>query len=155
MHRLLPSLQHGFARNLSWAIDSVEGGASPSVTLALTDSDYTRAMWDFAFKATFKVREREGGGGAREKGGGKEREERRKGVEERVRLQGGERERRVRVRKRGRGREKEREMEREREGEGDKERSRGRKVGKGDGTCRSHSLVCGGGCFALVLPHTL
>ena len=81
MHRLLPSLQHGFARNLSWAIDSVEGGASPSVTLALTDNDYTRAMWDFAFKATFKVREREGEGRERlrEQGREKERESEKEG----------------------------------------------------------------------------
>ncbi|CAI5944507.1 unnamed protein product [Closterium sp. NIES-65] len=47
--------QHGFARNLTWEVEAAEGGASPSLTLALSDNEYSRAMWDFAFKATFKI----------------------------------------------------------------------------------------------------
>ncbi|CAI5462444.1 unnamed protein product [Closterium sp. Yama58-4] len=52
--------QHGFARNLTWDVEAAEGGASPSLTLVLTDNEYSRAMWDFAFKATFKISLSEG-----------------------------------------------------------------------------------------------
>lgn len=42
--------QHGFARNVDWAIASTSADPQPDdqdpeVTLVLTDSDYTRAMW--------------------------------------------------------------------------------------------------------------
>lgn len=47
--------QHGFARNLSWEVEAASAGTHPSVTLKLSDSEYTRAMWDFAFTAHFKI----------------------------------------------------------------------------------------------------
>lgn len=42
--------QHGFARNLDWAIAATSADLQPderdpSVELVLTDNDYTRAMW--------------------------------------------------------------------------------------------------------------
>ena len=42
--------QHGFARNLDWAIGSTSADAQPDdrdpeVTLVLTDNEYTRKMW--------------------------------------------------------------------------------------------------------------
>ena len=36
--------QHGFARNLDWEIAATTGGATPSVELRLSESDYTLAM---------------------------------------------------------------------------------------------------------------
>merc|ERR1719163_703600 len=38
--------QHGFARNLEWAVAETTEGDAPSVVLKLVDSEYTRAMWD-------------------------------------------------------------------------------------------------------------
>ena len=42
--------QHGFARNLEWAIGSTSADLQPddpepTLELILTDNDYTRAMW--------------------------------------------------------------------------------------------------------------
>jgi hypothetical protein len=42
--------QHGFARNLDWAISSTSADPQPDdqepeVTLLLTDNEYTRKMW--------------------------------------------------------------------------------------------------------------
>ncbi|KAF9619476.1 hypothetical protein IFM89_007224 [Coptis chinensis] len=48
--------QHGFARNMNWSIadsESVEG--NPIITLELKDDPYSRSMWDFSFKALYKV----------------------------------------------------------------------------------------------------
>ncbi|KAH9663105.1 glucose-6-phosphate 1-epimerase [Citrus sinensis] len=48
--------QHGFARNMDWSIldsENVEG--NPVITLELKDGPYSRAMWDFSFRALFKV----------------------------------------------------------------------------------------------------
>lgn len=42
--------QHGFARNVNWAVDSL---TDTSVTLSLTPSDYTKAIWDESFRCTF------------------------------------------------------------------------------------------------------
>ena len=42
--------QHGFARNLEWTVAS---SSDSSVTFELVDSEYTREMWDFAFKCTY------------------------------------------------------------------------------------------------------
>lgn len=44
--------QHGFARNVAWTVDSMSDAA---VTLTLEPSDYTKAIWDKAFKCTFAV----------------------------------------------------------------------------------------------------
>jgi hypothetical protein len=42
---------HGFARNVDWRLAAASDGAgSPSVTLVLTDSEYTRAMWPHTFQ---------------------------------------------------------------------------------------------------------
>lgn len=47
---------HGFARNVDWTLGSAsESEGNPSVTLVLTDNDYTRAMWPNAFKAEYTV----------------------------------------------------------------------------------------------------
>ncbi|KAL4441812.1 hypothetical protein ABPG77_003728 [Micractinium sp. CCAP 211/92] len=47
---------HGFARNVDWSLAGAsEAGGNPAVTLVLTDSDYTRAMWPHAFKAEYTV----------------------------------------------------------------------------------------------------
>nr|GEW92421.1 putative glucose-6-phosphate 1-epimerase [Tanacetum cinerariifolium] len=51
-----PMQQHGFARNSDWSIvdsDNVDG--SPVITLELTDSPYSRAMWDYSFQALYKI----------------------------------------------------------------------------------------------------
>ncbi|KAJ0971668.1 hypothetical protein J5N97_019627 [Dioscorea zingiberensis] len=51
-----PMQQHGFARNMNWSIaasDEIEG--DPSVTLELKDDSYSHSMWDFYFKALYKV----------------------------------------------------------------------------------------------------
>ena len=42
--------QHGFARNVDWAVESM---GDSSVTLKLSPSDYTTAMWDKPFECTF------------------------------------------------------------------------------------------------------
>mmetsp|Transcript_29349 Transcript_29349/g.51409 ORF Transcript_29349/g.51409 Transcript_29349/m.51409 type:complete len:382 (-) Transcript_29349:330-1475(-) len=47
--------QHGFARNVEWEVASVSGGASPSVTLTLEPTEYTKGMWDKSFKNTYTV----------------------------------------------------------------------------------------------------
>lgn len=44
--------QHGFARNVAWVVDTMSDDA---VTLSLTPTDYTKAIWDAAFKCTFTV----------------------------------------------------------------------------------------------------
>ena len=44
--------QHGFARNLAW--DVVES-SDTSVTMSLSPSDYTKAMWDKDFSCTYSV----------------------------------------------------------------------------------------------------
>jgi glucose-6-phosphate 1-epimerase len=43
---------HGFARNVDWALTEKKEGNSPSITMTLTPSDYTKAMWDKQFKVT-------------------------------------------------------------------------------------------------------
>ncbi|KAI4387310.1 hypothetical protein MLD38_005152 [Melastoma candidum] len=48
--------QHGFARNVDWSV--AESGivdGNTVVTLELKDDPYSRAMWDFSFKALYKV----------------------------------------------------------------------------------------------------
>lgn len=52
--------QHGFARNLDWAVASSSADPNPDdrdpeVELVLTPSDYTRAMWPHDFKAAYTV----------------------------------------------------------------------------------------------------
>jgi len=47
--------QHGFARNLDWAIDSLVDGAEPKVVFKLTPNDYTKGMWDHEFEAAYTV----------------------------------------------------------------------------------------------------
>ena len=47
--------QHGFARNLDWAVTKTDGGKSPCVEMTLTDNDYTREMWPFSFKAVHTI----------------------------------------------------------------------------------------------------
>jgi len=44
--------QHGFARNVDWAVASVDDS---SVELVLVPNDYTKEMWDKEFKCTFTV----------------------------------------------------------------------------------------------------
>jgi glucose-6-phosphate 1-epimerase len=44
--------QHGFARNVAWAVDTI---SDDSVTLSLAPNDYTKAIWDAAFRCTFTV----------------------------------------------------------------------------------------------------
>lgn len=42
---------HGFARNVDWSLAaSKNDGGNPAVSLVLTDTDYTRAMWPHSFK---------------------------------------------------------------------------------------------------------
>lgn len=51
-----PLQQHGFARNMDWSLigsENVDG--NPVVTLELKDGPYSRSMWDFSFRATYKV----------------------------------------------------------------------------------------------------
>ncbi|RVW51814.1 putative glucose-6-phosphate 1-epimerase [Vitis vinifera] len=51
-----PMQQHGFARNMNWSVvdsENVEG--NPVVTLELKDGPYSRSMWDFSFRALYKV----------------------------------------------------------------------------------------------------
>jgi len=43
---------HGFARNVDWELTKTTGGASPSMEMTLSPSDYTKAMWDKDFKVT-------------------------------------------------------------------------------------------------------
>ncbi|EOA13756.1 hypothetical protein CARUB_v10026850mg [Capsella rubella] len=48
--------QHGFGRNMDWSVvDSENADDSAAVTLELKDGPYSRAMWDFAFQALYKV----------------------------------------------------------------------------------------------------
>ncbi|KNA17678.1 hypothetical protein SOVF_077700 isoform A [Spinacia oleracea] len=48
--------QHGFARNMSWSVvDSESTEGKPVLTLELKDTPYSRAMWDFSFRALYKV----------------------------------------------------------------------------------------------------
>jgi glucose-6-phosphate 1-epimerase len=47
--------QHGFARNVDWAIASKADGAEPSIVYELTPSDYSKGMWDQSFVATYTV----------------------------------------------------------------------------------------------------
>jgi len=44
--------QHGFARNINWAVASVD---ESSVELVLVPTDYTKGIWDKEFKCTFTV----------------------------------------------------------------------------------------------------
>jgi glucose-6-phosphate 1-epimerase len=44
--------QHGFARNVIWSVDRQ---TETEVTLTLEPNDYTKAIWDAAFKCTFTV----------------------------------------------------------------------------------------------------
>jgi len=48
--------QHGFARNLDWAVGSTSADLQPDekdpeVELVLTENDYTLKMWPYKFKA--------------------------------------------------------------------------------------------------------
>lgn len=45
--------QHGFARNVDWAVQSV---SEDSVTMVLEPNDYTKGMWDKAFSCTYTVK---------------------------------------------------------------------------------------------------
>jgi hypothetical protein len=48
---------HGFARNVDWSLAaSKNDGGNPAISLLLTDTDYTRAMWPHSFKAVYTVR---------------------------------------------------------------------------------------------------
>lgn len=52
--------QHGFGRNCTWKIIGSSADVNPdypepSVLLQLEDNEYTRGMWDFAFKAVYEV----------------------------------------------------------------------------------------------------
>lgn len=52
--------QHGFARNLDWAIGSTSADfqpdeRDPEVELVLTENDYTSKMWPHKFKAVYSV----------------------------------------------------------------------------------------------------
>eukprot|EP00898_Chlorokybus_atmophyticus_P005573 jgi/Chlat1/6016/Chrsp4S06197 len=52
--------QHGFARNLNWEIASTSADVNPdepepSIELTLTDNEYTRAMFDYSFRAVYSV----------------------------------------------------------------------------------------------------
>jgi len=52
--------QHGFARNLDWAIGSTSADVQPDerdpeVELVLTPNDYTTKMWPFKFRAVYTV----------------------------------------------------------------------------------------------------
>ena len=49
------ALQHGFARNLEWEIESTRPGGSPSITLKLHETPETLAMWDHKFDALFSI----------------------------------------------------------------------------------------------------
>ncbi|KAG2434053.1 hypothetical protein HXX76_007781 [Chlamydomonas incerta] len=52
--------QHGFARNLDWAVSTTSADPNPdekdpSVEVVLTESDYTLKMWPHKFKAVYTV----------------------------------------------------------------------------------------------------
>lgn len=52
--------QHGFARNCEWEVVATADDLGPSgtdvgVMMRLTDNEYTRSMWDFAFEARYEV----------------------------------------------------------------------------------------------------
>ena len=47
---------HGFARNCTWDIAEIsDGPEEPSVVFSLSDSAYTRGMWDYAFEFRYTV----------------------------------------------------------------------------------------------------
>lgn len=49
---------HGFARNVDWTLAaSKNDGGNPAVSLVLTDTDYTRAMWPHSFKVGWRAAE--------------------------------------------------------------------------------------------------
>uniref|UniRef100_A0A5B7BDC2 glucose-6-phosphate 1-epimerase n=1 Tax=Davidia involucrata TaxID=16924 RepID=A0A5B7BDC2_DAVIN len=51
-----PMQQHGFARNMNWSlVDSENVEGNPVITLELKDGPYSRSMWDFSFRALYKV----------------------------------------------------------------------------------------------------
>ncbi|KAA8547379.1 hypothetical protein F0562_003757 [Nyssa sinensis] len=51
-----PMQQHGFARNMNWSlVDSENVEGNPVITLELKDASYSRSMWDFSFKALYKI----------------------------------------------------------------------------------------------------
>jgi glucose-6-phosphate 1-epimerase len=41
---------HGFARNVDWTLVDTQDGDEPSMTMELTPSEYSKAMWDKEFK---------------------------------------------------------------------------------------------------------
>jgi hypothetical protein len=52
--------QHGFARNLDWAVSSTAANPNPdepepTVELVLTENEYTQKMWPHKFKAVYTV----------------------------------------------------------------------------------------------------
>jgi|TARA_B100000524_G_scaffold344025_1_gene240796 glucose-6-phosphate 1-epimerase len=47
--------QHGFARNLDWDVVSAADGDAPTLVLGLKPSEYTTAMWDHPFDATYTI----------------------------------------------------------------------------------------------------
>jgi len=52
--------QHGFARNLDWAVSATSANPNPdepepTVELVLTESEYTTKMWPHKFKAVYTV----------------------------------------------------------------------------------------------------
>lgn len=48
--------QHGFARNMDWSlVDSAVVDDTCIAVLELRDGPYSRSMWDYSFKATYKV----------------------------------------------------------------------------------------------------
>jgi Aldose 1-epimerase len=48
-------VQHGFARNLEWELESQRPGASPSVTLKLKETKETLDMWPHKFQCLYTV----------------------------------------------------------------------------------------------------
>jgi len=47
--------QHGFARNMVWDIAEQTDGDEPTIVFKLSDDEYSRGMWDYAFEATYTV----------------------------------------------------------------------------------------------------
>lgn len=51
-----PLRQHGFARNVRWTVArNMQGEDGARVLLTLADSEYTRALWPYAFRAELSV----------------------------------------------------------------------------------------------------
>ncbi|GFR48859.1 hypothetical protein Agub_g10813, partial [Astrephomene gubernaculifera] len=55
-----PMQQHGFARNLDWAVSTTSADPNPdekdpAVELVLRESEYTQRMWPFRFQAVYRV----------------------------------------------------------------------------------------------------